>query len=367
MIQSILQSSTIDIAVLHLFNYFSFFFVLYLSIQVGKKIKEGNLISTTTGFTIYLVCYGIFIYTVGLPFIYSITFEKTEFLFYHFLIMSIYFAGIITFIIFTELDLFLHSKVESKKPFPFLLSLIAIIAFLVYIILGIFGFYDVYVTIVIIVIPYIIASQEILKNFSNLRIVKNTQFNLFYWGLAIAGLSNSLIGFYFMVGPPILVIKSILVIGGAILMVYAWESMPPLTELNWMQKMEQLLVIHRGTSSLLYKYEFQAEEEDSAEKVDSDLAGSAIGGIDMLLSEILADSGHIKEIDHANKKIYFVHGEYSISILIATGTSREFKYRLEMFQYSFEREFKDTLEAFQGDITPFKDLEKLIREHFLVS
>lgn len=367
MIQLIIQSQTLDVAILHLFNYFSFFFVLYLSIQVGKKIKEDNLLSTTTGFTIYLICYGVFIYTVGLPFIYSVRFEGNEFLFYHFLIMSIYFAGIIIFIILTELDLYLHSKIESKKPFPFLLSLIALIDFLVYIVLGMVGIYDVYVTVIIIVIPYVIASQEILKNFSNLEIVKKQQFNWFYSGLAIAGLSNSLIGFYFMYGNIILIIKSILIIVGAILMVQSWESMPPLTELNWMQKMEQLLVIYRDTSSLLYKFNFKTDGEKSEEGVDSDLAGSAIGGIDMLLGEILADSGHIQEIEHANKKINFVHGEYTISILISTGSSKEFRYRLEMFHLNFEKEYKELLEHFQGEITKFKDLENLIRKHFVVS
>ncbi|TFG01082.1 MAG: hypothetical protein EU541_00390 [Promethearchaeota archaeon] len=354
-------------AMLHLFNYFSFFFVLYLSIQVGKKIREDNLISTTTGFTFYLICYGIFIYTVGLPFIYSVKFRGNEFLFYHFIIMTVYFIGIIIFILLSELDLYYHSKIESKKPFPFLLSIIAIIDFLIYILLGIFGIYDVYITVVIIVIPYVIASQEILKNFSNLEIVKKQQFNWFYSGLAIAGLSNSLIGFYFMYGNIILIIKSILIIIGAILMVRSWESMPPLTELNWLQKMVQLLVIYRDTSSLIFKYNFKSDEETSKEQVDSDLAGSAIGGIDMLLGEILVDSGHIQEIDHANKKINFVHGEYTISILISTGSSKEFRYRLEMFHANLEKEYKEELEHFQGEITTFKDLETLIREYFLIS
>jgi hypothetical protein len=132
-----------------------------------------------------------------------------------------------------------------------------------------------------------------------------------------------------------------------------------------MQKMEQLYLIHNETSTLLYQYPFRTEAEGAEGEVDGDLAGSAIGGIDMLLSEILADSGHIKTIDHGNKKIYFVHGTYTTSILISNNPSKEFQYRLEMFHLTFENNYSEELDQFSGALAPFKDLDDLVREFFL--
>jgi len=278
--------------------------------------------------------------------------------------MSLYYLGILIFIFLTELDNKLHGEITTKKPFSYLLTVIAIIGFTIFFILGILGIYDWFFTIFVILIPYVIVSREIMKNFENLKIVKSSQFNWFYSGLFITGSSNGLIGLYFPLGDIILIIKCGAIIGGTILMVYAWKSLPDLSELNWMQKMQQLLIIHSETSSLLYKYYFKTSEKGE-EGVDSDLAESAIGGIDMLLGEILADSGHIKEIDHGNKRIYFVHGKFTISILISTGASTEFQYRLEMFHLTFEKRFNEELSDFSGDISSFKNVEQIIREYFI--
>ncbi|MFX0101721.1 MAG: hypothetical protein ACFFCS_19305 [Candidatus Hodarchaeota archaeon] len=113
------------------------------------------------------------------------------------------------------------------------------------------------------------------------------------------------------------------------------------------------------TSSTIYQYDFKQR------KVEGDLTGSAIGGVDMLLSEILASKGHIKEIDHGEKKITFNHGETTACMLITSGSSEEFKYRLEMFHLSFEKQFYEYLTKFSGNVTPYAKSEDLIREFFL--
>ncbi len=82
----------------------------------------------------------------------------------------------------------------------------------------------------------------------------------------------------------------------------------------------------------------------------------------MLLGEILASKGHVKEIDHGNKKIIFTHGMETASILITTGQSAEFRYRLEMFHISFERQFKDILKDWDGRVTEFAKTKELIRK-----
>jgi len=353
-------------AILHLFHYFSVFILGFLTYQIGKKSSEGTLLSTTTGFTFYMICFTIYVYFVELPLIYDIQMNEFGFYYFHFIFMLIYFIGIIIFVFFTELDNHLHGTKESKKLFPYLFTLIAFTGTIVYLILGIMGIYDLFVTLSVILVPYIIATQEIMKNFENLEIVKRDQLSrTFYFGLALSGMSNGLIGLYFVIGSFALIMKYVSILIGSFLMVYAWKSLPNLSELNWMQKMEQLYLIHNETSTLLYQYQFKIEQEESGKDVDGDLAGSAIGGIDMLLSEILSDSGHIKTIDHGNKKIYFVHGTHTTSILIANSPSKEFQYRLEMFHLTFENDYSEELEDFSGALSPFKDLENLVRKFFL--
>ena len=136
-----------------------------------------------------------------------------------------------------------------------------------------------------------------------------------------------------------MILRYIAVIGGVLLMVHGWHLLPPLHELDGMLKMNQLLIIEKNTSSLLFKYNFTPVSENDKNDLDSDLASSVMNGIDSLLSEILASKGHIKEIEHSGKMVLFLHGEHSVAILIADPPSDEFKYRLEMFHLNFENEF----------------------------
>jgi hypothetical protein len=136
-----------------------------------------------------------------------------------------------------------------------------------------------------------------------------------------------------------------------------WSRFPILSELEWMMKMERLMVIEPRSSLMLYQYKFKT----LVTQVNDDLAGTVIGGVNMILKEILTTKGHIKEIDYENKRI-----SHSLSILITTVPSNEFKYRLEMFHLSFERMFKKELESeFFEEITKFKKASNLVKQYFL--
>ena len=120
------------------------------------------------------------------------------------------------------------------------------------------------------------------------------------------------------------------------------------------------------SSGALYQYEFRKPSEgEEGFKVESDMAGTAIGGVDMLLSEIVSSKGHINEIDHGGKKIIFSHGKHTACILIASSQSEEFRYRLDVFHLSFEKQYKDALNNWGGDLSPFKKADDLVVSHFL--
>ena len=85
----------------------------------------------------------------------------------------------------------------------------------------------------------------------------------------------------------------------------------------------------------------------------------------MLLGEILNSGGHIKQIDHGEKKVIFTQGIKAASILIVKGYSDELRYRLELFHSTFEKQFGEKLRAFDGDITHFRKTNDLLIKTFL--
>ncbi|TXT67663.1 MAG: membrane protein of unknown function [Promethearchaeota archaeon] len=344
-------------------NFFSLFIILYLVYIVAKKIERDKILSNTAGFALYLVTFGIFVFYTGLTFMYP---EIEPILIdWISVILILYYGGMVLYIFLNEYEQKkFSSKEKENRKFSYVMTLISLGGYSIFVILSLFGIYDPLISFIIIIIPFIIATNGIMNKFRVLEIVKRKNPNIwFYTGLALSGFSNFLFSFALYFGPWMLYLRYICVILGSFLMVYGWQLLPNLSELDWMLKMEELFVIHNKTSSLLFKYNFQKETKKNEGKIDSDLASSAIGGINALLSEILKSKGHINEIDYSGKTISFSHGMHSICILIADGPAEEFRYRLEMFHLNFENEYKEELDIFSGEITPFEKSEPLVREY----
>ena len=147
-------------------------------------------------------------------------------------------------------------------------------------------------------------------------------------------------------------------------MVKGWQGMPPLSEFKWLLMLDKLLVVHQENSLVIYAYSFQSSSTGDVIQISSDLTGSAIGGISKLLREILESKEKIQEIDHGDKKIYFAHGDHTVCVLIASGSSAEFQYRLNLFSLMFEKRFGKSLEGWDGDRTEFKTAREFIMEAF---
>jgi hypothetical protein len=347
--------------IIFLFRILAIIILIYLAYQTSRKIKETNFISSFTGFTVFLSTFAIFHFFLGLLNLYP-DIENESFSFWNSITVNfIFLFGMFIFILFTELDYNLHfpGKRDSKLKYP--LTLISALGILLLIPLVMIATILLFI---FIIIPFIISSIRFLEAYQDLEIIKKaktTQF--FYSGLALAGFSNFIYTFtYFNIIPIWIlnILNSFFVAIGGILMSRAWNKLPPLTELNWIRKMEKLMVIHIESSSLLFQYTFQKLEE----QVDQNLAGSAIGGIKMLLGEILASKGKIKEIDHGDKVVIFNHGTHTIGILIASERAAELKYRLDMFHLSFEKKFEEILKDWSGEISDFEKAEALVQEYF---
>ena len=345
---------------------FAIFMIFYMAIQTGKRIRETRILSATTGFTIFLISFGLFSITTAIPDLYPEFYDNILLIHLKSLVLII---GMVFFILFVELDEALHSPKPTDKKFKYSLTIISLIGVLILYPITFYLIMDSSLTFVFLVIPFIIAIRIFLIKFQTLQIVKQSKPTLwFFIGLLLAGLSNFLYSpaIFPYLGYWVSIITSICILIGAFMMTHSWSRLPSLNELDWMLKMERLMVIHLTSSGLMFQYEFQTiSEQEKSEQVESDLAGSAIGGVNLLLKEILASDGHIKEIDHGDKKIIFTQGVATACILITSGHSKEFRYRLEVFQLSFEKKFKgEQLINWTGEVRQFSKASDLILNHF---
>ncbi len=341
--------------------------IFFMAFQVGKKIKDTGIFSTTTGFAVFLISLGLFHFLIALPNLYNKVLPE---LVYYTAINTIFLTGMFSFIFFTELDKYLHSSLRNKEKIFFPLSIISLVGVIILGILAFFLIISVVFVFMFLVIPLIIATNIFLKPYKSFEIIKRSKVReLFYLGLSLAGLSNFLIMdiFFSLLGYWIVFfINTILIILGGLLMTWTWNKLPSLSELDWMLKLERLLVIHLESSRLMYNYNFQISNEKApVVQLEGDFVSSAIGGVNVILREILASNGHIEEINHGDKNIIFSHGVATACILITAGSSSEFKYRLKMFHLSFEKQFGgENLKKWKGELKVFEKANSLISQFF---
>ncbi|TXT65993.1 MAG: membrane protein of unknown function [Promethearchaeota archaeon] len=363
--------------------------LLYLTIITARKIKETELISATTGFPIFLFAFAIHQLFFRISIFYSTgplsgatlaasILGTTPFVI-DLVVSIIFYLGMVIPIPLTELDIKLHSPANKSTKFPYPLTLIVILGtiiltpIVVILIIQTKLLVPISMYFIFIIFPFLIISVKYLNSFKNLEIVKKKKPTpLFLTGFIIAGLSNFLNApiMYESIGYFVPILSDILVMSGGIIASIGWNRLPSLSELEWMEKMERLLIIHSATSLLLFEYDFQEADAQNTENiVDWAHSGSAIGGIDMLLGEILAtekeSKGHIKEIEHENKSIFFNQGIATIAVLISSGKSEEFKFRLELFHLYFEKRFGgEELRSWDGELDKFKEADELIQQYF---
>jgi len=345
-----------------LLRFLAIIIILFMAFQVMKKIRDTSILSTTTGFTVFLITQALFHYFIAFPYLYS---EVVPSFIYYIIINVLFLCGLYSFIFFTELDDYLHGSFKDNEKNPFLLSIITGIGASF---LGFLAFFQIITIIsvfIFVVVPVIIVTKIFLNKYRSFEIIKRSKIvELFYFGLSIVGFSNFLmfdIFLYYFGIWNILFVNSILIIVGGLLMTWTWSKLPSLSELDWMLKLERLLVIHLKSFRLMYHYEFQLSENN----MEGDLISGAFGGLNAILREILSSDGYLKEISHGDKNIIFSHGISTLCILITSKYFSEFKYRLRMFHLSFEKQFGgENLKDWKGQLKIFEKANSLITQFF---
>jgi len=284
--------------------------------------------------------------------------------------------GSLIFIFFTEIDKSRNIKGRLRKNFHFPLSAISIIAVSILIPLSFlihaqfFSF-----AAMLIGVMDIITAYFYFRIYRGLEVAKQKKTILWFMiGIIIMGSINALELFYELLMSSFVFIYSSAIIFGGLLMLYSWQNIPLLSDLEWYNQMDQLLVVNKSSSLVFYEYAFRVKEN----RTDSDLAGSMFSGMTSLLQELLTKMLRVNEftsafrtsdknvtvIDHEDRQIYFAHGSSVVSILIVDGDSAEYPPRLNEFTSAFERTFKNEIKSFKGGLNVFKPTIGLIIESF---
>ena len=347
-------------------NYFAVISVFYMAILTAREKKESKIISANSGFMLYLISLGFYhLFNIFSFFYYDLIDSNLSKL----AARIVYLIGMATFIIFTDVDNASYTKKAQKKKFLYLPSLISIL--FVALLLPLTLLFQIEFTYIFvgIIILFVIVGISFMSKFKALELVKRSSLlQWFYTGLGLSGFANFLNIDIIrnLLGVNLTIITSLSILIGCFIVTRAWYQLPSLSELDWMMKMEILLIIHLKSSILLHQYEFKKSSQlDMKQSITGNLVGGAIGGFDMILSEILGSEEHIKEIDHSEKKIIFSYGAATTCILITNGTSKEFKYRLEMFHLTFEKRFnKEKLKNWDGGVNQLTKIDNLIQQYF---
>ena len=347
-------------------RYFASYLLFFLAYKTGKKGKKTSIFSATIGLTFFLISSGLMHLINTFRFYY---FDVSYDLIFSLGVSAIQLVGFILFIFLVEMDNAHHNLNQTEKRFTYRLTLISLTIIIIIYPISFILIGSPSIIFIFVLIPFLFAFWEFTKKFESLDMVKKSKaFQWFIIGAVISGFSNFL-------NMPIIrssigdwasFLNSSFIVIGCSMMFLGWSRLPSLSELDWLKQMERIIILHVDSSSLLYQYDFQVESSSFLkEGIDTQLAGSAIGGISTLLKEILDSKGHIRNIDHGGKKILFKQGLTAVSILFASEFSDEVWYRLGTFHTMFEKKFSESLKNWMGDVTIFSKTQDLILKHFI--
>ena len=350
-------------------RFFAIFYVFFIVIKAIKRMKKDQSKIIGSGFIIFLVSIAMFHFLIGFDYFYLK--EELKLLFYYLRIFFL-FGGIICFTFCTELEYNYHTKtnIMKKQKFPYQLTIISVIGSTIIFFLPIESNIKFIILFLFTIIPLGIIYFKFFKPYNRFEMIKHSkQLPWVILGFAMILLSCLFNSSYMLInyGTASFHIGTPLIILGPIFFNRGWSNLPLLPELDWMTRMDKLLIIEFKTSSLIYLYSFKkSEEADQNNLIKDTVTGAVMGGLNLILQKILEVDGHIKSLEYGDKRLYFSQGINSICILITTGISNEFTYRLEMFIVSFEKTFENYLGInWRGDLTIFERTKKLILDHFV--
>ena len=141
---------------------------------------------------------------------------------------------------------------------------------------------------------------------------------------------------------------------------------PVFYELNWQDKLVQLIVVQKDIGVHIFHTKFQDikfKEEEQREIQESLIAGG-MSGISMMLKEISHSSEELKRIDHGDQKILLEHGEHIFIALNVLEELRIFWEKLRKLRNIIEDIWGVYLKDFDGSLDYYRPLEDIVKNEF---
>ncbi|MFX0103547.1 MAG: hypothetical protein ACFFCS_28555 [Candidatus Hodarchaeota archaeon] len=126
-------------------------------------------------------------------------------------------------------------------------------------------------------------------------------------------------------------------------------------------KARKLIAIQKPTGVSLYIHDFSKKREEPG--LEESLLAGLIQGI-MSMSEVVLEAGVLQEIKVSDGIVLLEHAQHVTFGFLCEKPSSMLRNRLANFKNSFTARFKDTLENFKGDVTPFEETAGLVDECF---
>jgi hypothetical protein len=123
----------------------------------------------------------------------------------------------------------------------------------------------------------------------------------------------------------------------------------------------QLLVINAEQGITLYSFVNEVRETGSV--AHAALKSPAIVAIQNLVQEIASAEGHIILIGMSDRILILKTYKQIVSVLIGEKNSFFINKGLEDFTKAFYQEYQPSIEKFTGNVSVFKDANKLVRKH----
>ncbi|MFX1449374.1 MAG: tetratricopeptide repeat protein [Promethearchaeota archaeon] len=132
------------------------------------------------------------------------------------------------------------------------------------------------------------------------------------------------------------------------------------SELNWHKRIHHIY-FYTADGGCIYDQSFKAEEEVSAS-----LVAGGLTGVDALIQEVTQTETKIQIIEKEDMTVLLEHGKYVSAALVTEENLFTLRNKMKQVVQEIEDFFKEELEYFQGNITPFRKIRKFIQKIFEV-
>jgi hypothetical protein len=141
---------------------------------------------------------------------------------------------------------------------------------------------------------------------------------------------------------------------------YIFVKLPSLSEINWLEKVEEVFIIDKGGACLFYKSYI-----DTGTKLDKFLISNAITSVKIILNELTSSNDTGTSIIRKENKVVSIHsGSLLTGVIISKEKLENFESYLRKLIQRLERLYYNVLKNWDGDLEIFNPIDDIIDEIF---